>query len=70
VLTCGSVIVKVPRPAATAAAAATATGGEVEHEQRAQGNGEEAQLPVTLVRIPAHSRDPRQRILEGDGASS
>ena len=65
-LTCGCVTVKVPRPAA----AATATGGEVEHEQPAQENGEGPQLPVTLVRIPAQSRDPRQRILEGDGTPS
>jgi DASH complex subunit DAD2 len=66
VVTCGCMIVKLPKPATTAAA----TGGEVEHEQPAQEKEEEGQLPVTLVRIPAQSQDPRHRMLEGDGATS
>jgi hypothetical protein len=53
--------VKVPKP--------TTVNGENEKEQ-GHGNGEEPQLPVTLVRIPAHSQDPRQRAVDVDGASS
>jgi DASH complex subunit DAD2 len=53
-------LVKVPRPTATA-------DGE---EGQAQENGEEPQLPVTLVRIPAQSQDARERNLETNGGAS
>ena len=57
-------VVKVPRP--------TTTDGDEEQEQEQQGqeNAKEPQLPVTLVRIPAQSQDPRHRSVEADGASS
>lgn len=59
---------KAPRPA-------TIANGE-EHEQQQQQpeeleNSEEGQpLPVTLVRIPTQSHDPRQRNVEAEEASS
>lgn len=56
---------KVPKPAATANC-----GEEEEQEQQRQENGEEPQLPATLVRIPAQSQDPRHRGVKADGASS
>lgn len=62
-LTCGCFVVKVPKPTATA------NGEDEEQEQQGQKNGEEPQLPVTLVRIPAQSQDPRHRRLEADGTS-
>ena len=64
-LTCGCFVVKVPKPTPIA----NGEGEEQEQEQQGQKNGEEPQLPVTLVRIPAQSLDPRHRRLEADGSS-
>jgi hypothetical protein len=44
-----------------------------EDGERTEGNGEEQhqlQLPVTLVRIPAQSQDPRERYVETNGGAS
>ena len=63
-LTCGCGAVKVPKPTAAANGE-----DEEQQQQQEQKNGEEAQLPVTLVRIPAQSQDPRHRRLEADRTS-
>jgi DASH complex subunit DAD2 len=62
-LTYACVIVRVPRPA-------NVNGEEEQPQRQGQESGHEPQLPVTLVRIPAQSPDPRQRHVEADGAPS
>lgn len=52
-------IVKVPRP--------EDDNGEVDPTYQ---EGGQEQLPVTLVRIPAQSQDPRTHHVEANGASS
>lgn len=62
-LTCEIIIVKVPRPARS-------NEEDVQQQQERQDNAYEPQLPVTLVRIPAQSQDPRQRHVEAQGVTS
>lgn len=50
---------------------ATSNGeGDQQQHEEGQENRDCSQLPVTLVRIPAKSQDPRERHVEADAATS
>lgn len=48
----------------------TVSGKDSCQQQEGQQNMDEPQLPVTLVRIPAKSQDPRHPHVEADAAPS